>query len=420
MFGTLIALFFALLLHFSAIGQEALPNLSIMGLILVAVATLFLFLPPLIIGLSWTPLQRAEQTITPRVFECFLKDRTLKIAAFILLFFPLISYIMAIDVLFLNIFNKNILLPAWIILLGVAIDAVYYMLRRVTTYLDPFQVVNLFAHEANRCIQNDREEDLCNWIEALSEVALRGLQRSSTSICIQVNDELQHILSLFLKSNKSIGHASQDAQSKEAGMGDKISYTLFFLLQRLEMINEKAIEQHLEPVCSNLITILGKITIDAAKYDLSMPSYPLHFLGKFATAAQQHGMTQVGPKAVLTLLEVAKTILNDIDVTYAELQEPFFSLISQMNLISKEMFRQDKGMSIKLLTQPFKDLRELFVSEKMSKHQDTPAILQKIDMVLVEYDALDHVLRTMPPMPPLPPADPTQDFTSLIPDEPLK
>lgn len=402
MFGTVVALVFALILHFSSISQESLQNLPLIGITLVAVATLFLFLPTITIALAWSPLQRAEEQLTPRVSELFLKDRWIYFLTIALLLFPLISYIMAIDVLFLNIFNKKLVLEVWIVLFGISIDALRHILRRVFYYFDPFRVVSLFTHEANVSIQNDREEDLCNWIEALSEVALRGLQRSSTSLCIQVNDELQHIIHVFLKSSKSISHASQDSK-KEAGEGDKVSYTLFFFLQRLEMIQDKAIEKKIEPVCSNLVTVLGKTVIDAAKYDITMPGYPLHFMGRFAAAAQQKGMSQVGPKAILTLLEVAKTILSEIDVTYVELEDPFSSIINQMNTITKEMFRQDKTISIKLLIQPFRDLKDLFTSEKMANHQDTPAILQKIDLVLGEYEALETVLRTIPTIPPVPP-----------------
>lgn len=400
MIGTLIAIIIALLLDFSSIGRETTPNLTAMGIIIVAAATLFLFLPSLAIAFSWSPLQKAEQNLTPHVIDLYLKDNHLRLLNIILLLFPLVSFAIAIDILFLDLVNKNVMLSAWIILLGISLDALRQLMRRISSYLDPFYVVTYFTHEANKSIQNDRQVDLCNWIDSLSEVAMRSVQRSSTSLCIQVNDELQHIFRLYLQSSKSISHRSvQDQKTKALGIEDWASYTLFFLLQRLEMINTKASEMRLEPICSNIVTVMGKIIIDAAKYDISMPGYPLHFIGKFAVAAQNKGLQDVGPKAVLTLLEVAKTILAEIDVTYAELQEPFFSLISQMNEITKEMFRQDKTLSIKLLTQPFHDLKDLFKSEKMANHQDTPAILQKIDGVLAEYDALENVMRAVPPIP---------------------
>lgn len=397
MIGTLIALIIALLLHFSSIGQEAMPNLPILGIILIAIATSFLFLPTLVLALAWSPLQNAEHHLTPRISQLFLKDRQMKVIHIVLLLFSLLSYIMAIDTLFLNVFNKNIIISIWIVFLGVSLDVLYHMQRRISAYLDPFHIASMFTHEAQLSIQNDKEEELCDWIDALSEMAIRSMNRSSTSLCIQVNNELQHTMKIFLNSSKSISHSSQKVTEKSEGI-DTVSYTLFFLLQRLEMINTKAASQQLEPVCSHMVTVLGKIVIDSAKYDMSMPTYPLHFLGKFAVQAQKRGVSDVGPKAILTLVEVARIILNEIDVTYLELQEPFFSLISQMNDITKEMFREDKTMSIKLLTQPFRDLREMFTSEKMAGQQDTPAILQKIDATLAEYEALESVMKTIPPI----------------------
>lgn len=416
MIGTVIALIFALILHFSTIGQETIPNQPILGLILIAVATVFLIIPTLAIALSWSPMQHAEQQLTPRVSELFLKDRHIKLIGIILTLFPLLTYIMAIDVLFLNNFSKNLLIPAWIVMLGIALDAVWYLLRRVFQNFDPFSVVSMFTKEAEKSIQEDKDEELCSWIEALSEVGMRGLQRSSTSLCIQIDDDLQHIIKLFLKSAKSISHASLDEKIKDGNI-DKVSYTLFFFLQRLEMIQNKAIERRVEPVCSHLVTVLGKTVIDAAKYDITMAVYPLHFMGKFAAAAQQNGMAEIGQKAILTLLEVSRTILDEIDVKYVQLEAPFTSIINQMNTITKEMFRKDKTISVKLLTQPFRDLRTFFTSDKMASHQDSPAILQKIDAVLGEYDALDAVLRTMPPIPKVPPQS-TESTT--IPPAPME
>ena len=49
--------------------------------------------------------------------------------------------------------------------------------------------------------------------------------------------------------------------------------------------------------------------------------------------------------------------------------------------------------------QPFKDLRALFQSEKAKDHQDTPVILQNIDRVLGEFEALQMVMSTIPPIP---------------------
>lgn len=399
MIGTLLSIVIALFLYFSHIGTFVVPNIEIMGVILIAVATLFLFLPTLALALSWAPLQHAEQHLTPRISEFFRKDRHIKIAHTILLLFPLLSYVLAIDVLFLQVFSRNVVLSLWIVLLGIALDALYFLIKRISSYLDPFYLVDILVHESNVSIQQDRELDLCYYIDALAEIGIRAIQRTSMSLCSHVVDAMQKVIKVFFESSKSIGHVSTSDGVKALGISDKISYTLFFLLQRLELINDKAAEQKLEPVCSNIVIALGKIVISSAKFDITVTNYPLHFLGRITLKSQDHGLTEVGHKAILTLLEVAKGILTEIDVTYLELKDPFFTLISQMHEIEKKMFKQDKTIKVQFLIQPFLELKELFQNEKMASHQDTAVIIQDINRVLAEFAALEEVLRSMPLIP---------------------
>ena len=110
---------------------------------------------------------------------------------------------------------------------------------------------------------------------------------------------------------------------KNMALPSKVSFTLFYLFQRLEMINEKAVEKHLEPISSTVITSLGKIALYSAKYDISLASYPLLFLGKCAKRAQEKGLPEVGVKASLTLQEVGKSIPQEVDVKYLELQDTY-------------------------------------------------------------------------------------------------
>lgn len=396
--ATILSLIIAALLYYHGFDIAASQGELWLGVILLVVATAFLILPRVSLFLSWTPLQRMEEKVAPRLSELFQKDRSFQLIQVILLLFPFITYMLAIDLLSLHILPVSIAIPIWILLFGIALDTLFHLIRHISGYFDPFHLAEMFTKEAKRNIQNDEEAELCQSIDSLSEMALRALSRSSLSLCNHICDELQRIVRLFFESAKSIAHPREDSETKKLGISDKVSYTLFFFLQRLEMINSKAVELRLEPVSSHLVTVAGKTVISSAKCDISLPTYPLIFLGKLSLAAQHEGMAEVGSKATCTLIEVARAILTDQDVTYLELQEPFFSLITQLDNISKEMFRKDKSLNVKILTQPFLDLRNLFSTEKMASHPDTAAILQRINSVLGEYEALEAVLRTKPPI----------------------
>jgi hypothetical protein len=396
--GTLFSVILAGLLWWDPHLYEA-PLGTTTRFMMIASVFSFLFLLPLGLMFSWLPLQKGEQNSTPHILEMFHRDKHVLMASGWLVAFSLATFVFASDILYPSISQKPWFFPVWIILLGVSVDVLVNFVRRVFCYLNPFCVVKLFAKEARQCISNNKELDLCTWIDALAEVSIKGLQKQSTAVCHEALAEQQNLIRLFLSASKSIAHPEQDAQTKILGIQDKVSYTLFYVYQRLDIIFEKALKNHLEPTCSQIITLLGKIAIDAAKYDMSLASAPLRFIGKFAKRAQDQGFEETVMTASCVFSEVAKTIVTEIDLTYYEIKDAFLSIINGMEVLSKDAFKRDKTTNISLLMQPFKELRVLFDSEKMKNHQDTPVIVQNIDRVLGEYEALLIVMHTIPPIP---------------------
>ena len=399
MIGALLSIILAILLWFSPYTNEITSSEGVVRTIMVTTALIFLIFYPVAMMLAWMPLQKAEQNVTPRILEMFRKDGQMAFAHGWLIVFPLATFILVIDPIFSRMNAHNWFFPLWIVLLGIAIDAISSFVRRVLNYLNPFGVIRMFAKQAKRSIQNDRELDLCDWIDALSEVAIKGIQRSSTSVTHLALDEQQELARLFLEASKSIAHEGQDKQMKSVGVVDKVSFTMFYLYQRLDIIFDKALKNRLEPTCTLIVTTLGKISVAAAKYDMSLASAPLRFLGKCAKRAQDEGFEETALTASCVFFEVAKEILTGIDITYYEIKDAFLSIINGMEVLAKGAFKHDKSMNIPLLIQPFKDLRGLFQEGKAAEHQDTPIIVQNIDRVIGEFEALFLVMNTMPPIP---------------------
>lgn len=397
MIGTVLSFIFAILLYLSPYDIGDHP--TVVKTIMVAVSVGFLFIIPVATMFSWLPMEKAEQNSTPRIMEMFRKDRSVKLAGAWIFAFSLLTFLLVMDPLYTYAMQKDWLFPLWLVLFGISFDAIAYFFHRVSSYLNPFGVVKMFAVRAEHSIQNDKELDLCDWIDALSEVAIKGVQRHSTSVGHMALQEEQQLARLFLGASKSIGHREQDEQMKTAGITDKVSFTMFYMYQRLDIVFEKALKNRLEPTCTLIITILGKIAVDAAKYDMSIASAPLRFLGKCAKRAQDDGFEETAVTASCVLLEVAKEILSEVDITYYEIKDTFLSIINGMELLAKGAFRRDKTMNITLLMQPFKDLRELFQTGKAKDHQDTPVIVQNIDRVLGEFEALVLVMNTLPTIP---------------------
>jgi len=402
MFTAFFSIIIALLFYFTSSNAPPFESVALLSAIFASVGGLMIFMLGIILILSWSLLQKAENKISPRIIEVFNKDLLLKASVIWLFCFALANYGFVLDLLFFNLFAKKWILLVWFVWLGISLDVLLLLVNRIATYLSPFEVAAKMTKAAHNSIRESKEGDLCDWIDSLSELLLRAVERSSLSLCISVNNELALIARGFFQSSKSFSQPEVDAQSRELGISDKASYTLFFLLQRLEMIYERAIEKRFEPLCSNLVAVLGKITISAADYDWSLISPPLHFLGKWTHLALEHKISEVGPKAIYVLLEVGRSIIEEKNIAYSALKEPYQSIIQHMESITREMFRQNKKTSIAVLMQPFKDLKELLKGTTVVNHPDTPGLILILDRILGEFNELDMIMKTLPPVPEIP------------------
>ena len=392
MLATLFAVLIAIFLLIDPVPVKE-DNAIFFGITLFIVATLFLLIQFLIFILAWGPLQKIEQNTLPRLVQTFKHDLTLRYTNLFLVFFLLASYLIAIDAIFLGDFNVRTFLISGTLLLGIAVDMLHGLYKRVMEYLNPFEGVENYYRTAIQSIQGNREDETCDWIDALAETAIKSMSKNSFALSLLAVDKMQFIAKNYLEIAKSFAYSSNLSSSS-----DRVSYLLFYLFQRYEYVFDKAVGQRVELVCSNIISALGKITIYAAKYDMSIAGYPLHYLAKLAKRAQNGGMQEVGSRAILTMLEVSKTIVKEVDLQYLEIKEPFLAIINSMHELAKETFRQDKSISIQLLTQPFHDLKAIFSEGKIAAHQDQPVIMQNIDQVIDEFATLQTVLSTIPPI----------------------
>lgn len=409
--GTLLGIILALLLNVY-VAPEAFLAFQAGFPLFIAAGCLFLFMVVFINILIFIPLQTAEGELTPRIIELFRLDKPILFINSSLLLFSFISFLYALNIPFYFNIKPPILYGIWIVLLGFSLDLLFLYIRRSITYFNPFSVIRRFTQEAHKSTVAARDEELCQWIDAQTEIATKTIGRNGTALCQEAIGEMQMIARNFMESCKSIGHIHSDeknTQDPEIALGrdaDEVGYILFYILQRLEFINNLALKKKQEPICNTIIATLSKITLYAAKFDLSLVSYPVHYIGKAALQAQEHDLTEIPIKASMALLEVSRTILAEVDYTYLDLKDPFLSIINSLEEISKAIFKKDKNISLKILMQPFVDLKELFSSEKVAGHQDTSVIIASINRILGEYEALETVMKTMPG---LTTAEPTEE-----------
>lgn len=390
MFLTLISILFAGLAFIFSDSLNFKGHPLFIASMIGSIGTALWLVTPLTRMLFVNSLQKSHS------FSLVRKDFLSTIRDWYLFCFILVSYGVAFLFLLVQFPYASELFALWIIALGLALEATFDGLRRSLKLLDPHFVVEELYVQAKHAIQTDKNPLLWDSMDQIAEVGLHSLDKDQLTLTLATINKIEPILRLFYASSKSVSRMVEDKKVEQATGTDETGFTLFHQLQRLQLINERALQRRIEPVVSRIIIVLGKVIIASAELDLSLITVPVNFLGKFAVRSQQMNMDEVALLATGTLIEVSKSILKNVDLTYAELVVPFQTIVANLDLIAKSTFRKEKKSSIKLLVEPIKELRTLFQEEKVSKYRDTPAVLENIDRTLAEYEALEQVLRTIP------------------------
>lgn len=336
-------------------------------------------------GLAWWALQSAELKATPRILELYWNRNRWSMGTLFLL---------GIGAMATPLFPILWITAIWIVLAGLIVDTLYKTISRVFTHLTPPAVLPLYSAAARSAIQQEKPGELCQWIDASVEAGMQSLEGRRPTFCLQLFDELQGITKTFLQANKSIGHQTPtDSGGAPGQQGDTVLYILLFILQRMELLGQRSVEQQLEPVNTALVTTLGKITVEAARYDISLAQYPLHYLGRSTRLANEHDMREVTIKASYTLVAVVHQVTEQIDLSYLEIADFFIGIVGQLEENARVLLQSDKRINLEVLQQPFLDIRTLFAEKgKLSQHRDAGAILQALDAALAQFKALEEVM----------------------------
>lgn len=405
--ATLLSIILSALIYFIPFEDKSLIDLKELAYLFTAISGIILISLPIVYGLLWSPLQKAEQNITPRIVEMFNKDTHLKWGTVAIFILPLLSLVLFVLEIYAFHIEKTYIFLAWIVILGISLDIYRSLLKRMTSYLDPFKVASMLSAEAKEYVEKNQIDEISTTIDSLAEISARAVERSNSSLASESISELKEIGVNFLKSAKNLTNLDQDLKSMEQAHEDKVGYTLYYLLNRFEMVFDRVVPKKFEPLCNQIISSIGRVTISAAKYDISLATIPFQSIGQLTLKAQAAGMKEVAIKSQILLIEVAKTILKEIDVTYLELKTPFLTLINYLDQIAEETFRLNKNTNIQVLLSPFMELKELFKSPALEKHQDTPLILVELERAMDSFKALQMVMNTIPPIPQVEESTPT-------------
>jgi hypothetical protein len=354
------------------------PSLELFPIIALVGGTAFLLIIPVIRGFIFGSMHSSSVEGSARALTMARKDRVLLASAVLWIAFVLFSFLVAI-------FQLNSLYFVWIVAFGVAIDAALYFTTRAQRYIDPYGLIEVFSNESKGLFSPKNQKELTYAIDGLAEVGIKGLYQRSIGLTSKAVQGLELLGRRFLK------------QSPEGD--ESANFTLVYLLQRLDLIYTQAIEDGLETVATGVVVAVSKLTLAVAEYDPAMAALPLHFLQKFTRLALDRGHKEVAENSSISLFEIAKTLLHEHKTYKKGLGMVMLKIISNMEEVAQETFKEDKNTPIQLLTHPFRELKELLETSELGTFLEKDQVKEGLSRVLAEFEALEAVLQSVPNIP---------------------
>ena len=378
--ATLISIIFVVIF---TVFLNAATSLGFLSVIALVAGALFFLMTPLIKGMTMLPLQAASVESSSKALHFARRDMKLNFLTLVWISFALFSF-------FVAAFSSDWLFIIWVIWLGLSIDAIYLYTRFATGYADPYQLVQIFLSKGKKYFGSKHHQELCSVIDGIGEISLKALYQRSIPLTIEGVSTLDRLADSYLEV--------KGQEASQQGMKEQVNYTLGFLLHRMQLIFDQAAEDRLEVVANQIILSLSKLTMSVARFDMELTSLPLHFLESFFQTAKDYELKEVSINSSIIMLETAKSLLADPELRERQIGTFMFAVIEQMERFAKGMFREDKNTPISLLTDPFRELK-LLVESQLPPFPDSAAIARDLDRVLISFQALESVLKSVPNIP---------------------
>ena len=341
---------------------------------------------------AWNNIQNVERATNAEILDVFTKKSLKKPITWFLTFFLFFTLFVSLYADQLPFRSNSWLLSLWIIFTGLILDSFQIYLKQIYKYSSIHEVINSQVNRLNLANDSSIDQDCRNVIDTVTSIAMKGLYVNNFLI-------VQEALEQFtLISKKYLPFAFKN---KEKYHSSETGYTIYYLLDRLELLNNLAIQKNLSTICSSIISTTGKIILECSKTVFSSTPLAINTLGKITLKGQSHNIPDIGLKGSLTLLEIAKILIFDHDLHNKEIKETFIALSNNLEEITKEIFKKNKSIDFTVLMSPLQELKILLSHDNLQKHQDIIAILQNLDRIFAEFTSLELVMKTIPPIPKL-------------------
>ncbi len=267
----------------------------------------------------------------------------------------------------------------------IAILSTWELFRISRSESDPFHLLAGYQNEAKKCIFRQNEPELCDWIEAIHEINTKAVRKSNVSLASAGVDAQLMIGKQFLSASDALDSA-------------RVGYVIYFLYERLKGLFELGLREHLDSLCVQVNTTLGKLALHAMGTRPQFAGAALVIAGNLAEKAVKGDAKDVAIKTSLMLIELCHTAANEAPLDDKDLGDALVEVVKTLETISKELYRQDKGIPLEVIRAPFLQLKTALTESPSVNHPTIVLTLHEVDRVLAEYQELELILKTIPPI----------------------
>ncbi|MCB1135986.1 MAG: hypothetical protein KDK78_06940 [Chlamydiia bacterium] len=380
MAATLISVVLAFLLVWNPPSLAALAAFDHSPL-LFTVGSVFL----LILASYWVfatfALQRAEKRLIPRVIDLFRSDWLIRFAMLGLAIFVMLSFVAGIPNILASLVHPSTLMVVWILLLGLAIDAVHVIYNRVMKYVDPISSLDLLEQRALHAAKGGDEVTTAEWLDSLATLANKSLHSGDSTLAERAVSRMYSVLQ-ELTDGRLRNHITHE----------RLSFPFVFYAQRLEVAFARAAHDQSESLCLHILNQLGKATVLGATVGTEIATLPLVYVMKLYRRSKDYDLEDIPDQCSVLLVEVARSIVEAVKVSGGNFRDPVLSIIGYLEEIELDKFSDDPDVDFDILKQPFRDLFAVMKDETILKHPDTVPVLEELEHVVGNFANLQLAL----------------------------
>ena len=394
MLATLLSICLSILLLWQEIAYKdtfVFPDTSLV--VLLGGAGIFLLFPWLISKQKKANYKQVKQ-YSPVIASYYHQEIHSFFLQLCYTFFPLFSLFEALNPIQIPSINPSYLFCTWLIFFGFSIDRLLRYMKKTHAYNDPYFVLNAVETEGKKAIKSWNIDKAYPWIDALSEIAIKSLRRGELSYSKECIDNIYKLTLYYVEHQETSLLRNSDPEALE----EKINFTLLYIMQRLELIFLQALADGMDTICSFILRIFAKLTIELTLIDPRLAVTTPQILGKLTETAFHEGSKDLALQGSCAIEETLKGIIQNIDQDQEiDVIDPCLGLIFALQHLSEEQFRANKLIEIGYLQAPFRNLLELVNSPYYAERKDLARVKSELERVIGQFEALALVMAKVPP-----------------------